>query len=118
MLFRAMATRLIRTCWCSVLISLARVMLFRDQHRKHEWLKKKEVLISLARVMLFREHGKMKLGVFEVVLISLARVMLFRAPNKCVKILTKPLRLNLSCESNAFQGMMPSLNWAQLTSES
>ena len=45
---------------------------------------KKRVLISLARVMLFRGHWTIKDGWKSInVLISLARVMLFRAMLVC-----------------------------------
>ena len=64
-----------------------------------------DVLISLARVMLFRVVTKYELNdVRDHVLISLARVMLFRV--KLMQVLQdQQFRLNLSCESNAFQGV-------------
>ena len=67
-----------RKCAIYVLISLARVMLFRENGVENDSLSI-QVLISLARVMLFRAGllvFAFILGYF--VLISLARVMLFR----------------------------------------
>ena len=87
-----------------VLISLARVMLFRGRRYSRRLLDNRPVLISLARVMLFRGHD---LGCY----VDLNRLCLnlscesnaFQGPY-LVQQEGNARSLNLSCESNAFQG--------------
>ena len=81
-------------------------MLFRAKTGQPEAHASVIVLISLARVMLFRENVAENESSIKRVLISLARVMLFRV--KAIDGNWRAIRdgLNLSCESNAFQGEM------------
>ena len=86
-----------------VLISLARVMLFREyiNSTKHQlWFK---VLISLARVMLFRAQEVMQFNRISICLNLSCESNAFQGHDVC-EILSEGVSLNLSCESNAFQG--------------
>ena len=105
MLFRGKTKHKFESFMILVLISLARVMLFRGNGCSVSPRSCTTVLISLARVMLFRAK---KLSIFASrtkVLISLARVMLFRGWSDCHRRVWIDNCLNLSCESNAFQGV-------------